>query len=158
MTRFLVVIGSIGSFSFIFFTILLILWTWARVINFNSTRCDGSNQHKWSYCVDSSMWVANRLVLMCYAHGYGKSNNFPTLWYITLCHYTWKWLLALDLEVWTKRLCLFTTNNTDYFGCDYRTCYSTCVEGFTFWNVVVGRLRWLDMEGPCAQLCTMSSS
>jgi hypothetical protein len=43
-------------------------------------------------------------------------------------------------------------------GCDYRMCYFTCVEGFTFWSVVVGRLRWLDMERPCVQLCTMSFS
>jgi len=33
-----------------------------------------------------------------------------------------------------------------------------CAEGFTFYSVVVGRPRWLDMEGPCVQLCTMSSS
>jgi hypothetical protein len=33
-----------------------------------------------------------------------------------------------------------------------------CVEGFTFWSVVVGGPRWLNMEGLCAQLCTMSSS
>jgi hypothetical protein len=32
-----------------------------------------------------------------------------------------------------------------------------CVEGFTFWNVIVGRPSWLDMEGPCVQLCTRSS-
>jgi hypothetical protein len=24
------------------------------------------------------MWATNHLVLMCYAHGYGKSNNCPT--------------------------------------------------------------------------------
>jgi hypothetical protein len=52
-----------------------------------------------------------------------------------------------------KKLCLFATNNIDYFGCDCMTCYFTCVEGFTFKSVVVGRLKWLDMEGLCAQLC-----
>jgi hypothetical protein len=45
---------------------------------------------------------------------------------------------------------MFTlANNTDYFGCDYRTCYFMCAIGFTFWSVVVGRPRWSDMEGPC---------
>jgi len=29
---------------------------------------------------------------------------------------------------------------------------------FTFWSVVVGGLRWSDMEKPCVQLCTMTSS
>jgi hypothetical protein len=29
---------------------------------------------------------------------------------------------------------------------------------FTFRSVVVGELRWSNMEGPCAQLCTMSFS
>jgi hypothetical protein len=53
---------------------------------------------------------------------------------------------------------LLVANNIDYFGCDYKTCYFTCVEKFTFWSVVVGRPRWLNMERPCAQLCTMSSS
>jgi hypothetical protein len=56
-----------------------------------------------------------------------------------------------------RRLCLHVANNTNYFGCDCRTCYSTCAEGFTFWSVV-GRPRWSEMEGPCAQLCTMSFS
>jgi hypothetical protein len=38
------------------------------------------------------------------------------------------------------------------------TCYFTCVEGFTFKSVVVGSLRWSNMEGPCVQLCIMSFS
>jgi hypothetical protein len=108
--------------------------------------------------VDSCMWVASHFVLMCYAHGYGKSSNCPTSKYIALCHYTWRWLLALNSKVWVKRLCLFTVDNIDYFGCDYKLCYFTCVEGFTFWNVIIRGLKWSYMEGPCVQLCTMSSS
>jgi hypothetical protein len=46
-------------------------------------------------------------------------------------------------------------DNTDYFGCDFKTCYFTCVKGFTFKNVV-GRPRWSNMEGLCVELCTMS--
>jgi len=108
--------------------------------------------------VDSSMWVASHLVLTCYAHGYGKSSNCPTTRYIALCHYTWRWLLASYSEVWVRRLCLLTVDNTDYFGCDYKLCYSTSAEGFTFWSVVIGGLRWSNMERPYVQLCTMSSS
>jgi len=104
------------------------------------------------------MWLANHLVLTCYVHGYGKFNNCPTPKYIALCHYTWRWLLASDSKVWMRRLCLLIVDNTDYFGCDYKLCYSTCVEGFTLWNVVIGGFRWSDIERPCAQLCTMSSS
>jgi hypothetical protein len=104
------------------------------------------------------MWATSRLVLMCYAHGYGKSGNCPTLGYITLCHYTWRWLLTLDSKVWARRLCLLVVDNTNYFGCDYKTCYYTCAKGITLWSVIVGGPRWLNMERPCAQLCTMSSS
>jgi hypothetical protein len=52
------------------------------------------------------MWILSHLVLMCYAHGYGKSGNCPTLKYIVLCHYTWRWLSSSDSKVWMKRLCL----------------------------------------------------
>jgi hypothetical protein len=99
----------------------------------------------------------SHLVLMCHAHGYRKFGNFPTLIYITLCHYMWR-LLASNSQVWTRKLCLSIANNTSYIGCDCRMCYSTCVKGFTFRSVVVGRLKWLNMERPCALLCTMSSS
>jgi hypothetical protein len=98
------------------------------------------------------MWVLNHLVSMCYAHGYGKSSNCPTLKYIVLCHYTWRWVLSLDSKVWTKRLCLLARDNINYFGCDYGMCYFMCK---TFYNVVGGRPRWFDMERPCVQLCTM---
>jgi hypothetical protein len=100
----------------------------------------------------------NHLVLTCYAHGYGKSSNCVTSGYIALCHYMWKWLLASNSKVLARSLCLLTTNSTGYFGCEYRTCYFTCVKGFTFWNVVVGRLKWSNMERPCVQLCSISSS
>jgi hypothetical protein len=56
------------------------------------------------------------------------------------------------------KLCLFIIDNINYFGCDYKSCYFTCAKGFAFYSVVVGRPRWLNMEGPCAQLYTMSSS
>ncbi len=47
------------------------------------------------------------------------------------------------------KLCLFTIDNIDYFGCDCKTCYFMCIEGYTFKNVVVGGLKWLDMERSC---------
>jgi len=65
---------------------------------------------------------------------------------------------ASNLKVWMGKLCLLLANNINYFRCDYKMCYFTCVEGFTFWSVIVGSPRWLDMEGLCAQLCTMSFS
>jgi hypothetical protein len=34
----------------------------------------------------------------------------------------------------------------------------TCAKGSTFRSVVVGGLRWSNMERPCVQSCTMSSS
>jgi hypothetical protein len=104
------------------------------------------------------MWTTSHLVLTCCAHGYEKFGKFPTSKYIVLCHYTWRRLLTLDSKVWGRKLCLFVTNNTNYFGCDYRTCYFTCAKGSTLRSVVIGRLRWSNMEGPCVQLCTMSSS
>jgi hypothetical protein len=104
------------------------------------------------------MWVMNHLVSTCYVHSYGKYNNCPTSVYIMLCHYTWRWLSASNSNVWTRRLSLHVTNNINYFGCDYWTCYFTCAKGFTILSVVVGGPRWSNMEGLCAQLCTMSSS
>jgi hypothetical protein len=104
--------------------------------------------------------VSNKLPcsdMLC-PYGYGKSSNCPTSGYIALCHYTWRWLLALDSKVWARRLCLHVVYNIHYFGCDCIMCYSTCVEGFTFLSVVVGGLRWSNMEGACAQLCIMSFS
>ncbi len=44
-------------------------------------------------------------------------------------------------------LCVPITYNIDYFGCDCKACYSMCVKGFTFWNVIVRRLR-INMEIP----------
>jgi hypothetical protein len=38
----------------------------------------------------------------------------------------------------------------DFIGCDYMMCYFASVENVTFWNVVVGGLRWSNMERPCA--------
>jgi hypothetical protein len=84
-----------------------------------------------------------------------KIGNCPTSEYIALCHYTWRWLLASHSEVCARRLCLPATNNIDYFKCDCRMCYFICAKGFTLWSVIVGRSNWLDMEKPCAQLCTM---
>ncbi len=103
------------------------------------------------------MWTISYLVPMCYAHGYGEFGNQPTPRYIALCHYLWRWLSTLGSKVWTKKLCLFATNITEYFGCDCMTCYFLCAKGFTFKNLVIGGLKWSNMDGPCAQLCTMSS-
>jgi len=93
-------------------------------------------------------------------HLYGEFDNYPTLRYIMLCHYLWRWLSTLSWKVWVKKLCLFVVDNIDYFGCECIMCYLRCAKGFgevsTFKNVVVRRSRWSNMEGPCAQLCTMS--
>jgi hypothetical protein len=49
---------------------------------------------------DPSVWIqVSQLVLMCYAHGYGKFGNYRTLEYIVLCHYKRKWLLATSSKV-----------------------------------------------------------
>jgi len=58
----------------------------------------------------------------------------------------------------SKILCILTTNNTDYLGCGCKMCYFTCVEGIIFESIVVKRLKWLNMERPCAKLCIMSPS
>jgi hypothetical protein len=31
-------------------------------------------------------------------------------------------------------------------------CYFVCLEGITFWNIIVGGLGWLDMEGPHVEM------
>jgi hypothetical protein len=103
------------------------------------------------------MWIVSYFVLTCYAmavENLAIAQHQNTL----LCHYLGRWLLTSSLEVWTKKFCFFTINNTDYFRCDYKTCYFKCAKGSTFKSVVVGKPRWSDMEGPCAQLCTMSFS
>ncbi len=67
-------------------------------------------------------------------------------------------VINLGFKGLNKRLCLLATDITEYFGCDCMTCYFTCAKGSTFKNVVVGGLKWLDIDEPCTQLCTMSSS
>jgi hypothetical protein len=57
-------------------------------------RCDVGNQLWWSQCVNSSISVVSCIIVMGYGHGYGKSNNCPTLKHIALCYYLWRWLLA----------------------------------------------------------------
>jgi D-lyxose ketol-isomerase len=32
---------------------------------------------------------------------------------------------------YARILFLFAINNTNYFGCDYGTCYFTCAKGYT---------------------------
>jgi hypothetical protein len=77
-----------------------------------------------------------------------------------LCQYLWKWLSTSSSKVWVKKLCLFIADNTNYFGCECMMCDFRCAEGFveisTFKSVVVRGSKWSYMEGPCAQLCTMS--
>jgi hypothetical protein len=38
------------------------------------------------------------------------------------------------LQIWllTMAFCVHVVNNTNYFGWDYKTCYSMCAKGFTF--------------------------
>ncbi len=40
---------------------------------------------------------------------------------------------------------MFATNNTDYIGCDYKKF--ACVKGVIFYSVIVGGLKWSNMEG-----------
>jgi hypothetical protein len=49
-----------------------------------------------------------------------------------------------------------TTNNINYVGYDCGTCYFACAKSIPFKSIVVGRPIWLNMEGPCAKLCTVS--
>jgi hypothetical protein len=120
--------------------------------------CYGSGEFRWSFSVALNMWTSNNFIAMCDADGHGELiGNCLTLGYIMLCHYLWRWLLTSCLEDWLKKLCLFVVDIIDYFGCDYKMCYFTCAQGSTFKNVVIEGMRWSNMEGPCAQLCTMSS-
>jgi hypothetical protein len=120
--------------------------------------CYGSGEFKWSFSVPLNMWASNSFITPCDAYGHGELiGNCPTLWYIMLCHYSWRWLLTSCLKVWVRKLCLFVENNTNYFGCDSKMCYFMCVQGSTFNNVVIEGPRWSNTKRPCAQLCTMSS-
>jgi hypothetical protein len=71
---------------------------------------------------------------------------------------SWRWLLALNIYIWINGLCVHVAYNNEYFGCDSKMCYFSYVESFTFQSVTIRGLRWLSMEGSCAQLCDMSSS
>jgi hypothetical protein len=98
------------------------------------------------------MWIVSHLVSTCYAHGYGKFGNCLTLGFIVLCHYMWRWLSVLDLEVWARRLCLLAADNIDYFGCDCKTCYSMCVEVLPSGVFLEGQdgQTWKDHVRNCA--------
>jgi hypothetical protein len=100
------------------------------------------------------MWTMSHLVPTCYAHGYAVAQHQDTFCYAII--HGGGYELQIRRFEWGDYL--LPAKNTNYFKCDYLTCYFTCVECFTFWSVVVGGPRWLDMEGLCAQLCTMSSS
>ncbi len=46
--------------------------------------------------------------------------------------------MLIEQMVQTMKLCV----HIDFVGCDYMMCYFASVENVTFWNVVVGGLRW----------------
>jgi len=71
-----------------------------------------------------------------------------TLWYVTIQRGEY-WLQVCKFES-RDYVCVLIANNTDYFGCNYKTCYLANAKGFTFCCVVVEGPRWLDMEGSCA--------
>jgi hypothetical protein len=50
--------------------------------------------------------------------------------------------------MFTRRLHILATNNANYDGCDFKTCYFACVKGATFQSVIVGGIGWLDLERP----------
>jgi hypothetical protein len=53
----------------------------------------------------------------------------------TLCYATIQrgenWLQVCKFES-RDYVCVLITNNIDYFGCDYKTCYLANAKGFTF--------------------------
>jgi len=102
--------------------------------------------------------VSNAFVLLQHVMPMAMEILGPTPWYITLCQYLCKCLLALGPNIQRMALCVVATNNNNYFGCDYKMCFFSCAKGSTFWSVIVGGLRWSNIEIPCAQLCVMSSS
>ncbi len=60
--------------------------------------------------------------------------------------------MLIEQMVHTMKLCV----HIDFIGCAYMMCYFASVENVTFWNVVVGGLRWSNMERPCAYvICLM---
>jgi hypothetical protein len=85
---------------------------------------------------------------MCDANGYGEFGNCSTLKYVTLCHYSRRWqLLTLSLKIQARILCVFTTNNTNYLGCDYMVYHFMGMGGATCQNVVFGGRKWSNVEG-----------
>ncbi len=69
-----------------------------------------------------------------------------TFWYATICGGDY-WLRIHIFKL--RDLCVHVVDDMNYFGCNYGTYFSMCAKGFTSWCVIVGGLKWLDMEGPC---------
>ncbi len=75
--------------------------------------------------------------------------NCLTIQYLSINQCVWRWLSSLSLQVQANRLCVFVTNNINYFGCDYMTYHFEGTRGFTFSTVIVRRMSWSTLEGPC---------
>jgi hypothetical protein len=82
-----------------------------------------------------------------------KFGNCLTIQYPSVNQCAWRWLSSLSLQTQGRRLCVFVSNNIDYFGCDYMTCHFESMRGFTCSNVFASKMSWSTLEGPCAWLC-----
>jgi hypothetical protein len=56
-------------------------------------------------------------------------------------------------NMFMRRLCILVINNTNYVQCDFETSY-LCVwkVPITFHNVIIGGIRWLDLENHLCHL------
>lgn len=87
------------------------------------------DQNIWT----SSMWIVNNLIPTCNANGYGKFGNQSTPKHMSICHYSKRWLSAMNPWIWnTGGFYLYATNNNNYIGCDYKMWYFACMKGATF--------------------------
>jgi hypothetical protein len=47
-------------------------------------------------------------------------------------------------------MCIY---NINYFVCDCKMCHSSCVKGFTFLDVIVGRPKWSNISNNYVIVC-----
>ncbi len=101
------------------------------------------------------MWfqALDNFILTCDAYGNGKFGNCSTLRYFLICHYTWRWLLTLSLQVWAKKFCRLIVYFINYLRCLYMTYHFEGPKGFFFGVLLLeGRngQTWKDHVHNCA--------
>jgi hypothetical protein len=71
------------------------------------------------------LWACEQQIVLfqCVMPMIWINGNYPTLRYITLCHYSKRWLLVSILHIQIGRLCIFITNNINNIECKCWTYY-----------------------------------